>query len=83
MLLIYYNPNNNCFYLKRVNSFIFDKHVGWANQFNHQIVQILYIKEKHFVNCYSFWDYASTIKKETKKNKVINDIVRLLNKFKD
>jgi hypothetical protein len=84
MLLILYNPNNNCFYIKRVNSFIFDKYVGYVNQFNHQICQILYIQDNKFVNCNSYWDYIGSSKsQETNKNKVINRVIDLLNKLKD
>ena len=84
MLLILYNPNNNCFYIKRVNSFIFDKYVGYVNQYNHQICQILYIENNEFVNCNSYWEYIRSNKRqETKKNRLINKAIYLLNKLKD
>lgn len=85
-MLILFDPNHERFYMKVVNSAIFDKHVDYVYQSNHQIVQILYIKDSKFVNCNSFFDFYQKTKDEpydTKKNKLINGAIRLLNKFKD
>lgn len=74
MLLIYYNPQKNSFYLKYVNSLIFDKRVGYVNQFGHVLVQCLFVHNNKFLSCNDFFDYNRKTKelknqKETKKNK--------------
>lgn len=86
MLLIYYNPHKNSFYLKKVNPVILDKEVGYINQFDHILVQILCIHKNKFLSVLSFYDYQNKTKeKKTKKNKnkLIDGIIHLLYKFKD
>ena len=85
MLLIYYNPQKNSFYLKYVNSAIFNKKVGDVNQFNHILIQALFIENDRFLSAEDFWDYYEKTKDKTenKKNKLIDKVICLLNKFKD
>ena len=85
MLLIYYNPNDEHFYFKVINFAVSNKSVDEVNQFNHQIVQILYVRNNKFISCDSFLDYYQKTKDNniSKKNKLIDKVICLLNKFKD
>lgn len=89
MLLIYYNPQKNSFYLKYCHSYLFDKEVGYINQFNHVLVQILFIYNNKFVSCDNFFDYHRKTKElekhdDSKKNKksLISGLNHLFNKKK-
>ncbi len=85
MLLIYYNPNHNCFYFKTVNQVTnYNFKVDYVNQFGHFIVQILYVDKNDFINCKDYWDYIkkSEDKQESKRNKLINGLIHLLYKLK-
>lgn len=87
MLLIYYNPQKNSFYLKFVNSLIFNKQVGDINQFNHILIQAFFIENQKFLSCLSYKDYIQKTTKEkrinTRKNKIITNLISKLSKFYD
>lgn len=79
-LLIYYNPNHNCFYNKI--SKLLTHEVGHINQFDHMLVQVLAYdyKIKDLVNVEKKTTYAPIM---TKKNKLINRVIGFLDKLKD
>ena len=88
MLLIYYNPQKNHFYLKKVNLFLFDKKVGYINQFGHILIQALFIHENKFISCVDYFDYVNKTTKNKKrinkrKNKFITYLINKLEKFYD
>jgi hypothetical protein len=73
--------------MKKVHSCVFDKKVGESNQFDHILVQALFINPNtnKFISCDDFWDYhrkTRVEKKEKNKNKLISGISRLLYKKK-
>lgn len=85
ILLIYYNPNRDCFYTRIVFQVANPMYeVGYVNQFGHQVVQIFYFKNNRLINCISFYDYVrkSNELDEPIRNKLINVFIHLLNKFK-
>lgn len=86
LLLVYYNPNHNSIYTKFVHSVTNDNHhVGYINQFGHQVIQIFYLSEGKLVSCYDFWDYLNKTKvppEEPQINKVIDRLCDVLYKFK-
>lgn len=79
-LLIYYNPNHNCFY-NRVSRLL-DHEVGYVNQYDHILVQILVYDYniKDLVNLKNKTTYESMT---TKKNKLINRVIGFLDRLKD
>ena len=83
-LLIYYNPNSESFYIKFNATFLLhDLRVGYTNSYDHLLCQIFYPRDGHFIECLSFWELTAKTKKPTLKNRLINGIIRLLNKIKD
>ena len=80
MLLIYYNPQKNHFYLKKVNLFIFDKEVGYVNQFGHVLIQALFIYENKFISCSNYFDYCNKTKEIYKQKELDNQKIK--NKFR-
>lgn len=83
-ILVYYNPNRNCFYTKIVKNYLFYE-VGYINQYEHILVQILAYDDK-FISIKNHIDYykkSKEIKEESKKNMLINRTIDLLNKLKE
>lgn len=86
MLLLYYNPTNDKYYLRYYKSIHYDYRVGYVNQFEHIVVKILVIQDnglvavddlqKYLLDCY----YKGS-KKETLKTRLINRTIDLLNKL--
>ena len=69
LVCIWYNPLKNSFYIKVVKALIFDKYEGFENQFNHILIQLLFIENDKFILSKNFLDYHSkTRKRPTKKN---------------
>lgn len=62
LVAIWYNPTKNSFYIKVVKSFVFDKYEGYENQFNHILIQLLFIDKDKFVLSKNFWDYHAKTK---------------------
>lgn len=93
MLLIYYNPHHHCFYTKYTEIFWKPStHVGYTNQFDHFIVQIIFFDDddKKVYNVNSLDDYyaQSKIRERNKhtrtvKFKLINKVICLLYKIRD
>lgn len=91
LLLIYYNPNHNCFYWKVVNSFTFNKEVGYKNDYGHVLIQMLFVEKGRFLSCSSWLNYynKTTPKKSSKKkkpkifNKLIDGAIHLLYKIRE
>lgn len=83
MLLIYYNPHHNHFYMVYINSIPFEKKVGYINKYDHILVQMLLIRNNKLYNVSSYEDYFKIkVRDETTKEKVINRLIRFLNKIK-
>ena len=80
MFIIWYNPSHNSFYFKNNIGINFEYHVGYTNQFEHTIVQIIV----EGISCDSYLDYLGKRKQEKrKKEKVINRIIDFLHKQSD
>lgn len=78
MLLVYYNPNHNCFY-SIFKNFTYEK-VGDINGFNHVLVQIFYISNGKFYNINDFTD-IDLLPKSNIKKRFIKRLIRFLNKM--
>ena len=80
-LLIYYNVNQKHFYIVYTN--YINYYVGYENSYGHILVQILGVKNNLYVNVKNFYDLASIPwKKEKLKVRLINKLIRWLNKLK-
>ena len=84
IILVYYNPNRNCFYTKFVKSCLYYE-VGYINQYDHILVQILVYDDKliSIKNHIDYYKKSKKIKEESKKNRLINRTIDLLNKLKE
>lgn len=81
-VLIYYNPNCECFYLV-YSDYIPDRPIGYLNSYNHVLVQILANRRDEYYNVTSKYDLAKIPwKKEKLKLRLINGLIRWLNRLK-
>lgn len=76
LLSIWYNSSKNSFYIKIYKSAIFDKKVGYVNQFNHVLTQALFIQKNGLINADDFWDYHRKTKIEKKNKKKLIDVLK-------
>lgn len=92
MLLIYYNPHTNSFYTKFTQNFWKESaKVGYTNQYDHFIVQIIYFTDDNqALSVLSHDDYyfnkkheSALQKQKTLKFKLINRVIGLLYRFRD
>lgn len=82
LVSIWYNPKKNSFYIKVLKSMIFDKQVGYINQFDHHLIQLLFVNERKFIDSDNFWDYYYKTHRKNKETTIITGILRLLYKLK-
>jgi len=87
MLLIWYNPIKDNYYLRYIKSDYFGNYyIGKVNDYGHIIVQIFYYDDKNFVPIKDYYSYIRdyAIQREnSKRNKLINKLTYLLNKLRD
>lgn len=84
-LLIYYNPNQNNFYIVYTNFIPFDRKVGYENQYGHILVQILANRGNKLVNIYNYNDLIKlrSKEKESLKSRLANKAISWLNKYRE
>ena len=81
-ILIYYNPNCECYYLI-YSDYIPDRPIGYKNSYNHVLVQILANRHGELYSVTSKYDLAKIPrKKENLKLRLINVAIHWLNKSK-
>lgn len=82
-LLVYYNVNQKHFYIVYTNYVPLDKEIGYINQFNHILVQILVFNNGCYINVSSFKDLLYIPKKkDSLKVVIINKLIRWLYKLR-
>ena len=83
MLLVYYNPSKDKFYLKYYKYINRSYFVGFKNQYEHEVIKIYIIKDKELISVNNVDDYFFNrhSRKPSLKEKVINRIVDLLYKI--
>lgn len=88
ILLIYYNQNHDNFHYRfcySIDLAINGYHVGYKNSYGHEIVSILCIKNGKTIPIRNFDDYLRLDKKgreNSRKNDLIDKLIRLLNRLK-
>lgn len=81
-LLIYYNTNHGNFYQVYTN-YIPNKEVGYVNQYDHMLVQILVNRNNEYINIKSYKDLIEIPwKKEKLKLRIINKLISWLYKLR-
>lgn len=79
--LIYYNPRHNNFIEKQVHGLFHE--VGDINQFGHILIEILIDYNGNFYSIKSLNSFnAPATKKQSLKNKMINQTIDLLNRLR-
>lgn len=82
-LLIYYNINHGNFYQVYTNYIPMDREVGFVNQYDHMLVQILANRNNKYINVKSYHDLIKIpYEKEKLKLRIINKLIRWLYKLR-
>ena len=80
---MYYNINQEHFYMVYTRYDNFKYHIGYINQFNHILVQMFYVYKDELYNITSHNDIFNIFpKKEKLRNRVITRVIRGLYKLK-
>ena len=86
MLLVYYNPTKDKFYLKYYKYKNREYYVGYKNQFGHEVIRLYIIQGKELISYDNVDDYMyenyNSKKRVPFKIKLINRLIDLLNKLK-
>lgn len=86
MLLLYYNPTSDKYYIKYYKRTLNGYEVGYTNQYGHIVVKILVIEGKYLVDVksideYRLERYMNRNRKQSLKKRLIRRIIYVLNKF--
>ncbi len=84
MLLLYYNPTYDKYYLRYYKYVHYDYYLGYENQYGHMVVSILVIQDKGLVSVNDLREYMlqKNRRKIGLKERLINRGIDLLNKLK-
>lgn len=84
-ILIYYNPNHQSFILKYTSFVPLDKKIGFVNQYDHILIQILAVRNNHYINVFDFYDLVkkSRNEKESLKSRIAKKLISKLSKYRD
>lgn len=84
MLLLYYNPTIKNYYLRYYKHLLPGYKVGYTNQYDHVVVKVLVIQDGELVDVKDVDKYLLSrylTRKPSLKKRLINALIRLLNKF--
>ena len=80
MILLWFNPNNNSYYTRYYNSFLFfDYYVGYKNSYEHEVIKIFILDNNEIHNVRNYLSLNMNYKK--KNNLLITFLKMLLNKL--
>lgn len=86
MLLLYYNPTKDSYYLRYYKSIHYDYYVGYVNQFEHIVVKILVIQDNGLIDVDDLHKYLIERyygkKEPSLKERIIDRAIDLLYKLK-
>lgn len=68
-IIVWYNRNSQIYYYKVIHDIVDKYNVGYTNQYNHEVILVIDI-------------YKDLIEKTSFKNKVINLLIRFLQRLK-
>lgn len=86
MLLLYYSPTNDKYYLRYYKRALNGYEVGYTNQFGHTVVKILVIEDNKLVDVksideYRLYRYNNRDRKRSLKKRLIGRLIDVLNKL--
>lgn len=85
MLLVYYNPNKDNFYIRYTRNYFTDEYyLGKINEYGHILVQLFLYDDNELVPIEDYWSYYQSTKelKPGFKVRLINRVIYLLNRIK-
>lgn len=86
MLLLYYNPTKDNYYLRYYKSIHYDYKVGYKNQFDHEVVKILVIQGNRLVavddlQAFLLKRYRDRMNKQSLKKRLISKVISYLERL--